>query len=167
MSEKALARATLQLPCSVVIISAKAENRQGAMTATTMYVSQVPPILVVSVSKTFATYQLIEESKEFAVNVIADMQLELSKKFGSVHKYEVDKFNELGISIESARKISAPIISGCFANFECRVRSSLWEVEGNHAIYVAEVVAFNMDEKLKPLVWLNNQYFHVGAQCQI
>ena len=94
MSEKNLAKATLQLPCSVVIVSAKADNRQSAMTATAMYVSQVPPLLVVSISKTFATYVLIEKSKEFAINVIADTQLDLSKKFGSVHGYEVDKFQE-------------------------------------------------------------------------
>ena len=167
MSERPLAKAPLQLPCSVVIISAKADNRQSAMAATAMYVSQMPPLLVASISKTFATYQLIEKSKNFAINVIADNQLELSKKFGSVHGYEVDKFQEFGISTESASKIGAPLISGCFANLECQVRSSLWEVEGNHAIYVAEVVAFKMNEKLKPLVWLNNQYFEVGVRCRI
>jgi flavin reductase (DIM6/NTAB) family NADH-FMN oxidoreductase RutF len=167
MSKQALAKATSELPCSVVILSAKAGNQQGAMTATAMYVSQVPPLLVVSISKTFATYQLIEKSKEFAINVIADTQLDLSKKFGSIHGYELDKFQEFGISTKPATVIAAPIISGCFANFECRVKSSLWEVEGNHAIYVAEVVAFTMDENLKPLVWLKNQYFRVGSQCQL
>ena len=55
MSEKILAKATQQLPCSVVIVSAKAGNRQGAMTATAMYAYQVPPLLVVSISKTFTT----------------------------------------------------------------------------------------------------------------
>ncbi len=163
MSEKALIKATLQLPCSVIIISAKSDNRECAMTATAMYVSQVPPLLVVSVSKTSATYQLIEKSREFAINVIADTQLELSKKFGSTHGYEVDKFQEFGTSTEPASKISAPLILGCFANFECRVRSSLWEVEGNHAIYVAEVLAFKMNEALKPLVWFNNRQFKVGV----
>jgi len=167
MSDKSLAKATLQLPCSVVIVSAKADNRQGAMTATAMYASQIPPLLVVSISRTFATYQLIEKSKEFAINVLADNQLELSKKFGSIHGDEVDKFQQFGISTEPASKIGAPLVSGCFANIECQVRSSLWEVEGNHAIYVAEVVAFKMNEGLKPLVWLNNQYFEVGARCRI
>ncbi len=167
MSEQSLAKAPLQLPCSVVIISAKADNRQGAMTATAMYISQTPPLLVVSISKTFATYQLIEKSKGFAINVVADTQLDLSRQFGSVHGYEVDKFQEFGISTESASRIGAPLISGCFANLECQVKSSLWEVEGNHAVYVAEVLAFKMNEKLKPLVWLNSQYFEVGAQCRI
>lgn len=167
MSEQSLVKATMQLPCSVVILSAKADKRQGAMTATAMYVSQVPPLLAVSISKTFATYQLIEKSKEFALNVIADNQLDLSKKFGSTHGYEVDKFKEFGIATEPASKIGAPLISGCFANMECKVKSSLWEVEGNHAIYIAEVVAFKIKDELKPLVWWKNQYFKVGAECRI
>ena len=60
MAEKSLAKATVQLPSSVVILSAGAGGKQGAMTATAMYVSQVPPLIAVSVSKTFSTYQLIE-----------------------------------------------------------------------------------------------------------
>jgi len=67
------------------------------MTATATYVSQAPPLLVVSISKTFATYGLVEKSKEFAINVIADTQLDLSKKFGRIHGYEVDKFQEFGL----------------------------------------------------------------------
>jgi flavin reductase (DIM6/NTAB) family NADH-FMN oxidoreductase RutF len=167
MSDPALVKATLQLPCSVVILSATADNSEGAMTASAMYVSQVPPLLAVSVSKTFATYQLIEKAKEFAVNVIADDQIELAQKFGSAHGYEVDKIKEFGIATEPASKVKAPLVSGCFANIECQVRSSLWEVEGNHAIYVAEVVAFKLNEALRPMVWLNSEYYRVGTQCQI
>jgi flavin reductase (DIM6/NTAB) family NADH-FMN oxidoreductase RutF len=166
MSDNALVRATMQLPCSVVVLSAKAGNNHGAMTATAMFISEVPPLLVVSVSKTFATYQLIEKSKEFAVNVIADDQLELAGKFGTTHGYEIDKFKEHSILTEQASKIGAPLISKCFASMECRVKTSLWEIEGNHAIYIAEVVAFKMNSDSKPLVWLNGRYFKVGTECR-
>jgi flavin reductase (DIM6/NTAB) family NADH-FMN oxidoreductase RutF len=137
------------------------------MTATAMYVSQVPPLLVVSISKNDATYQLIEKSKEFAINVIADEQLDLSQKFGSVHGATVDKFKKFGIATEKASRVSAPLISGCYAHIECQVKTALWEVEGNHAIYIAEVKAFKMNAKLKPMVWLNNKYFEVGDQCHL
>ncbi len=167
MSERPLVQATLQLPCSVVILSTSADNSQGAMTATAMYVSQVPPLIAVSVSKAFATYQLIEKSKEFAINVIADNQLDMAQKFGHVHGYEIDKFKEFGIATESASKIGAPLVSGCFANIECRVKSSLWDVEGNHTIYISEVVSFKVNSELRPLVWLNNRYFRVGTECRI
>ena len=127
MSERSLVQATLQLPCSVVIISASADSNQGATIATAMYVSQVPSLIAVSISKTFTTYQLIEKSKEFSINVIADNQLELAKQFGRVHGYEfehiqgytIDKLREFGIAIEPASNIGASLISGCFANIEC------------------------------------------------
>jgi flavin reductase (DIM6/NTAB) family NADH-FMN oxidoreductase RutF len=167
MSERSLVEATMQLPCSVVILSASAGGNQGAMTACAMYVSQVPPLVVVSISRNLATYQLIEKSKEFAVNVLADNQLKLAGKFGSGHGYEVDKFKEFGIATEAASKIKAPLVSGCFSNIECRVRNSLWDVEGNHAVYIGEVVAFRMSEGLEPTVWLNNRFFRVGTECRI
>jgi len=167
MSNKSFVRATMQLPCSVTILTAYADNIQGAMTASSMYVSQVPPLLAASVSKTFATYQLIEKSKEFAINLLADSQQDLAGKFGSLHGFEVDKVKEFGVKTETAEVIKAPLIMGCFANIECRVKSSLWDVEGNHAIYIAEVVGFKVDEKLSPMVWLNNKYFRVGNECKL
>ena len=102
MSGSNLIEATMQLPCSVVVLSASPDDKQGAMTACAMYVSQSPPL-----------------------------------------------------------------ISGCVANIECRVKDALWDVEGNHAIYIGEVVAFRKKEQLKPAVWLNNKFFSVGAQCRI
>ncbi len=167
MSGTSFVQATMQLPCSVTILTAHANDQQGAMTASSMYVSQVPPFLAVSISKTFATYQLIEKSKEFAINVIADNQLDLADKFGSIHGYEMDKFKEFGVKTETASMIKAPLIVGCFANIECRVKSSIWDVEGDHAIYIAEVVGFKMDKKLNPMVWLNNKYFRVGNECKL
>lgn len=93
------------MPCSVVLLSAKAGNKQGGMAATAMYISEVPPLIAVSVSKTLATYQLIEKSEEFAVNIIADKQVDLVERLGSSHLYEVDKFKEYGIATEQATKI--------------------------------------------------------------
>ena len=166
MPNKSLSRATMQLPCSAVILSTKAEGKQGAMTATAMFVSQIPPLIAVSISKNFATYQLIEKSKEFAVNVIADDQLELAEKFGIAHGYEINKFRAYNIATEQADQIDAPLISHCFVNMECRIKTSLWEVEGNHTIYIAEVIAFKINNDLKPLVWLNNKYYRVGVECR-
>ena len=167
MSKDSLVKATLQLPCSVVIVCAEAEGKRGAMTATAMYVSQSPPLVAVSLSRTDATYHLIEKSGEFVINVITDKQLQLAKKAGSVHGLEMDKFAKFDIAVEPATKIQAPVISGCFATFECRVTSRLEEGQGNHTIYIAEVVAFKTNESLRPLVWLDNRYFNVGLECQI
>jgi len=167
MPSRSLVKATMQLPCSVTVLTAAADKKQGAMTAGAMYVSQVPPLLAVSVSKAFATYQLIEKSKEFVVNVLADTQLDLSQKFGRVHGYETDKLRDFGVKTEAGSKVKAPLLLGCFASVECRVRTSVWDVEGNHAIYIAEVVGFKLSKEASPMVWLNNKYFTVGSQCKL
>ncbi|MFH1003581.1 MAG: flavin reductase family protein [Chloroflexota bacterium] len=167
MSAKSMVEATRQLPCSVVILSARADGKQGAMTASAMYVSEIPPLIAVSVSKQFATYQLIEKSREFAVNVITDDQIGLAKKLGDSHGQDVDKFSEFGIATTPASQIKAPLVAGCYANIECQVKTALWDVEGNHAIYIGEVVAFKSNKDLGPLVWLKNRYFKVGAECRL
>jgi flavin reductase (DIM6/NTAB) family NADH-FMN oxidoreductase RutF len=50
---------------------------------------------------------------------------------------------------------------------ECRVRTSVWDVEGNHAVYIAEVGAFKVNENLEPVIWLNNRYFSVETECRL
>jgi flavin reductase (DIM6/NTAB) family NADH-FMN oxidoreductase RutF len=79
----------------------------------------------------------------------------------------MDKFAQFDIAFEPATKVQSPVISGCFATFECKVKSRLEESQGNHAIYIAEVVAFTINDLLRPLVWLNNRYFNLGEECQI
>ncbi len=68
---------------------------------------------------------------------------------------------------KKASIVKAPLIAGCFANIECRVKTAIWDVEGNHAVYLAEVVGFKKDDQLTPMVWLNNKYFRVGNECKL
>lgn len=167
MSEDFKLKATLQLPCPAVIISAASAKDRDAMTASAMFVSQLPPLVSISVSRTFGTYQLIEKSGEFVINVISEGQLDIARKVGSTHGIDSDKFATFNIGVEPASRIKAPIIAGCFASLECQVKSHIEETEGNHMIYLAEVVAFKMNDQLRPLVWLNNRYFNVGAECRL
>ena len=167
MTEQSLVEATRKLPCSVVIISARAGAERGVMTANAMYVSEVPPIIAISVSKTQTTYDLIEKSKEFAVNIITEKQVPLARQIGSTHGRDVDKFSRFNIGTEPAGHIGAPLVKGCYASIECRVKTSLFDVEGNHAIYIGEVIDFRVNNDLVPVVWLNNKYFSVGAECRL
>jgi flavin reductase (DIM6/NTAB) family NADH-FMN oxidoreductase RutF len=137
------------------------------MTASAMFVSQMPPLIAVSLSKTSRTYEIIEKSREFAINVIADNQLDLAKKFGGTHGHELDKFKEFDVATEPASKIGGSLLSGCFANIECRVISSLRDFQGNYAVCIGEVLSFKMNEGLRPLVWLKNRYFRVGTECRL
>lgn len=162
-----IGKSTVELPCSVVAVTTKAGNKQDGMTANATYISQVPPLILISVSKEFTTYELIEKAKEFAINILSEKQIDLAKKLGSVHGKGIDKLKEYSIPSEAASIVKAPLIKDCFGHIECKVRSSFSEIEGDHALYIGEVVSFKMDNSLKPLVWLENKYFKVGAECKL
>lgn len=162
-----IGKSTVELPCSVVAITSRAGNKQDGMTASAMYVSQSPPLILISISKEFATYELVEKAKEFVINILSENQIDLAKKLGSVHGKGIDKLAEYKVPTEAASEVKAPLIKDCFGYIECRVRASFSEIEGDHAIYIGEVLSFKMENSLKPLVWLENKYFKVGAECKL
>lgn len=88
-------------------------------------------------------YSLINETKEFGLNVTTNQLAETILKIGTTHSNEIDKFSETGLTPLTARKISAPLIAECFMNIECKVINQF--ATGDHTVFVAEPVAVIMD----------------------
>jgi flavin reductase (DIM6/NTAB) family NADH-FMN oxidoreductase RutF len=146
-----------QLPCSVTLLTVATKGKQDAMTASAMFVSENPPLLVVSVAKHIVSHDLIEKAGEFVLNVASTGQIKLARQLGFTHGREVDKLKKFGVSKGKASKIGAPLIKGSFANIECRVITSVSAV--NYIVYLAEVVSYKVDNKLTPVAWFDNKYF--------
>jgi len=89
-------------------------------------------------------YSLINETKEFSLNVPTPNLTDAIIKVGTTHSDEVDKFVEAGLTQMTSSKINAPMISECFLNIECKVLDQF--VTGDHTAFVAEPVAAYMDE---------------------
>ena len=145
------------LPCSVTFLSVGTKKKQDAMTASAMFVSENPPLLVVSVAKHIVSHDLIEQAGEFVLNVAAPDQVKLARQLGFTHGRSMDKFKRFGIRKGKAIKVTSPVIKGAFANIECRVITSL--SAANYIVYLAEVVAFNVDKKSAPMAWFNNKFY--------
>ncbi len=145
------------LPCSVTFLSVGTKNRQDAMTASAMFVSEDPPLLTVSVAKHIVSHDLIEQAGEFVLNVASTNQIKLARQIGFTHGDDVDKFERFGIQTGKARKVKAPSIKGSFAYLECKVITSL--MAANYVVYLAEVVSSKVDPKLIPVAWFKNKYF--------
>lgn len=159
---KKLLKATRLVPCSVVLLSVKTKEKQDAMTATATFVSEDPPLCTVSVAKHIVSHDLIERAGEFVLNVASTEQGELAKKLGSTHGRRVDKFKKFNIKKEKATSIKSPMIKNSYANIECRVITSM--TAATYTIYLAEVVAYKVNDKLKPMAWFDNKYFALGDQ---
>lgn len=145
------------VPCSVTLLSVATKGKRDAMTASAMFVSEDPLLLVVSIAKDLVSHDLIEQAGEFVLNVASSEQVKLAMKLGFTHGGKVDKFKKFSISTGKGRKTKSPFIKGSFANLECKVITSL--SAANYVVYLASVVAYRVDSKLTPIAWFNNKYF--------
>lgn len=151
---------TGMLPCPVVVLTVAAGGRRDAMAATTVFVSEDPPLLSVSVAKHLLTHDLIEQAGEFVVNVAAPEQVDLVRQVGSAHGRDVDKFEQFKLATEPSEALSTSRIAGSYAWLECKVVAS--HKVAAYTVFTAEVVAHGANEGLGPLVWHRGHFFALG-----
>ena len=162
MVKKNLLEISRLVPSSVTILTVATRDKQDAMTASTMFVSENPPLLMVSVAKHIVSHDLIERAGEFVLNVASADQVKLAMQVGFTHGREMDKFRKFGIRKEKASKVGCPMIKDSFAHLECKVITSL--SAANYIVYLAEVVAYQVDTKLTPIAWYRNRYFALNEE---
>lgn len=89
-------------------------------------------------------YSLINETKEFGINIPTPELTEAVLKVGTTHSNEIDKFADTGLTPFPSTKIAAPLIEECFMNIECSVLVEF--ITGDHTVFVAKPLAVWMNE---------------------
>lgn len=88
-----------------------------------MPVSKVPPMVVCAIGHAAYSCGLIEQTKEFVIN-IPPQNLNRQIYYCGFHSgKQVNKFRESGLTPQSARSVKVPIIAECVAHMECRVEN--------------------------------------------
>lgn len=111
-------------------------------------VSFEPPLVAAGVKADSGLCALIDESRCFAVNVLADDQLDIAKAFFRSTSVEGDHIN--GHRFARGSATDAPILDEVPYWFECKVTDTV--DRGDHKVYVAEVVGAGVrDASREPL----------------
>lgn len=152
------------LPCSVVLLSAGNGRKKDAMTASSMFVSENPPLFVVSIDRSHLTHALIEETGQFVMNIASTGQVKLARGLGATHGDKVDKFKKFAIKTEKAKLVSAPIIKGSFVSIECNVLTSF--PVSTYTVYLASPIDFTVNKALIPLAWHFNRYYSIKDEVR-
>lgn len=115
-----------------------------------------PPQIICSIGKAFYSYELIEQSGEFAVNVPTKALQKAVYYCGTHSGRVVDKFKETGLTPLPARRLKTPIIAECIAHMECVVvgkldtkpytKPDLKPNIANKALFLGEVIEAYADE---------------------
>jgi len=105
-----------------------------------------PPMLSISVRKERYSYQLIKDTGQFVVNLTTRDLTRAADFCGVKSGRDVDKFKAAKLNQEKASIVDVQLIAESPVNIECIVKNSI-EL-GSHVLFIAEVVAVNIDEKL-------------------
>lgn len=137
----------LTAPVPPVMVSCGTMEDSNIITvAWTGIVNTVPPKTYISVRPSRHSYNMIKESGEFVVNLTTANLVKKADYCGVYTGAKVDKFTRCGLNKEAASELSCPVIAESPLSLECRVTDVI-EL-GSHHMFLADIVAVDVDEKL-------------------
>jgi flavin reductase (DIM6/NTAB) family NADH-FMN oxidoreductase RutF len=103
-----------------------------------------PPMVSISVRPSRHSYEMIEKTGEFVINLTNEALVKACDYCGVVSGRDVDKFQHLGLTPLAMPHIKAPGIAENPVCIECRVveRRPL----GSHTMFLAEVLGVTVDD---------------------
>lgn len=113
-----------------------------------------PPLVLWSLRRSSLSLPAFAAAAHFAVNVLAESQVELSRRFAS--SQVADKFAQ-GHWAEGVG--GAPVLAGSAAVFECATEREL--DGGDHALFVGRVLRIS-DVGVAPLLFQGGHYHMLG-----
>ena len=162
-------------PVPAVLVSCGGTKKWKPNLITIAWVGTVctnPPMLSISVRPERYSYDIINETGEFVVNIPSAKQAKATDWCGVVSGRDHDKFEKTGLTAAPALQVSCPIVQECPVNIECRVTQTLRL--GSHVMFIAEVVAVQASaelvdakgklclEKAGLIAYVHGAYFELG-----
>lgn len=151
----ALRRAFGRFATGVTIVTCRApDGTPVGLTANSFAsLSLKPPLVLWSLRASSPSVEPFLRATGFAVNVLAQSQVDLSRRFASTvaNRFEAGTWNE-GLD-------SLPVLAGCAAVFECRRVSH--QDAGDHVLFIGQVLRMQ-EQPLAPLVFQGGHYRGLG-----
>jgi len=136
-----------------IVTTIDADRNPRGLTANSFTsVSLEPALVLVCIARSAGSFPAFLEARHFAINILCESQIELSRRFASRLP---DKF--CGVRYRGSVG-GAPIISGSLAWLDCRRYDGI--EAGDHLILIGEVLAFGHREA-RPLGYCRGEYIRL------
>jgi flavin reductase (DIM6/NTAB) family NADH-FMN oxidoreductase RutF len=151
----------------VILVSSCYKDKANIITiAWHTPISKDPGLIGIAIAKSHLSYELIQKSEEFIINVPHADLLKQTIACGSISGSKVDKFKESGLTAEKADKlIKTPRIKECIGHIECYLRD-IRDI-GDHGLFIGEVISASAQEGLFNETWQVDKVkllFHLGGK---
>lgn len=149
-------RALRHFPAGVTVVTTRdGEGRPAGLTASAFTsVSLEPPLVLVCVDHEAAAHPAFETHGWFAVNVLAEGQEALSRRFAASGG---DKY--AGVAFHEGRA-RLPLLDGVVASLECRIVDR--HLAGDHTIFVGRVEGTAVSGGA-PLLYFQGDYRYLAG----
>jgi len=139
---------------NVAVVTTAGPGWVHGCTANVWAESADPPVLLVTLKRTSTTYQQVRNAGAFAVNLLAEGQSALARRFAGP---EADRFG----GTEYYNGVTgSPLLTSCLAHFDCRVLSG--HPFGAYEIVVGSVEFADVTSDLAPLVFVDGEFAGVA-----
>ena len=133
-----------------VVTTRDPAGRPIGMTASSVAsVSLHPPLIVVSIDQANDMHPALSAARRFVLNVLADDQEALSRRFAAEHP---DRFD--GVPYRDSTH-GVPIIEGVLASIECEKQSAT--PGGDHTVFFGLVTGGSVSDR-RPLLYYRGRY---------
>lgn len=147
-----------RLAAAVNIISACSDGQPAGLLATAVCsVCAEPPTLLVCLNRSARSYAAISESGRFCVNLLAQEQSEMARRF-----LELEGADRFSACRWTTLKTGAPAIDGALVNFDCEITETVQA--GTHTVFLGRVVAVRTTEAGEPLLYFDGDYAGLAAE---
>ena len=112
-------------PGPIVLVSSAYKGNHNIMTLGWFTIMEFAPSLIGCViAESNYSFNLILKSGECVINVPTADMVDTVVKIGNSDGDVIDKFKVFNLTPVKAKKVTAPLIKECFANFECRIHDT-------------------------------------------
>lgn len=126
-------------PGPIVLVSSLWKGQCNIMTMGWHMIMETEPSLIGCYIWTRNhSHRMIKSSKECVINIpTVDLATKVVK-IGNCSGRDVDKFSAFQLTPEKGKKVSAPLIQECYANFECKLIDT--SLISKYSLFVFKVV---------------------------
>ncbi len=166
---------TLLAPIPPALVTVGAMEHPNVLTvAWTGILNTIPPKTYISVRKERYSYPMLMDTKEFVINLPSANLVRAVDFCGVRSGKNLDKFKEMNLTVVPAEKVSAPLISECPLQLECKITDCV--DLGTHTMFVADIVGMDVAEscinkngkleieKCNLLAFAHGEYFTLGKK---
>ena len=118
-----------------------------------------PPLVLWSLRRASPSLAAFEAASHFAVNVLAETQVELSRRFAAPRPEASGEFGKFDQGSWSGGLGGVPVLAGCAAVFECEC--SVVHDGGDHRLFIGRVLRL-ADLASAPLLFQGGHYHLLG-----